>query len=137
VGSVRLLKPRTLIEAMSLAAEFEGAFKGNSAPKASQNAVDFESHSRAGKRTKPSAFHGFNPGNRGASHSGKGKPQGSLPSGKTTAQRYGKNPAEIETLRRQNACFACSKKGHTFCIVHLDDILIYNRAERNIWNIFV
>jgi hypothetical protein len=60
-GSVRLHKPSPFIEAMSLAAEFEGAFKGDSAPKGSR-AADFDSHSRDGKRKKPSAFHGFNQG---------------------------------------------------------------------------
>jgi hypothetical protein len=114
-GSIRMHKPSTLIEAMSLAAEFEGAFKGNSAPKGSKRAADFEGHSRDGKRTKPSAFHGFNPGSgkRSAYQSGKGKSQGRSSSGKTTTQRYGKTPAEIEALRRQNACFACGQKGHT------------------------
>jgi hypothetical protein len=56
-GSIRMHKPSTLIEAMSLAALFEGAFKSNSALKGSKRAADFKGHSRDGKRTKPSAFH--------------------------------------------------------------------------------
>jgi Retrotransposon gag protein len=114
-GSVRMHKPGTLIEAMSLAAEFEGAFKGHSAPKGSKRAADFECHSRDGKRTKSSAFHGFNQGSgkRSPYQSGKGKSRGRSSSGKSTAQRYRKNPAEIEALRRQKACFACGQKGHT------------------------
>jgi hypothetical protein len=31
---------------------------------------------------------------------------------KTAAERYHKTPAEIEGLKRQNACFACGQKGH-------------------------
>jgi hypothetical protein len=58
--SIRMHKPSTLIEAMSLTAEFEGAFKCNSAPKGSKRAADFEGYSRDGKKSL--AFHGFNPG---------------------------------------------------------------------------
>jgi Ty3 transposon capsid-like protein len=52
-GSIRMHKPSTLIEDMSLADEFEGAFKGNSAPKGSKRAADFEGQFRDGNAQSP------------------------------------------------------------------------------------
>jgi hypothetical protein len=114
-GSVRMHKPNTLIEAMSLAAEFEGAFKGNKTPPGAKRLSEPHGYQRDGKRSKFSSARGSGQvgGKKSYGQSGKGKYRSGSSSGKPTVERYGKTPAEIEALRRQNACFACGQKGHS------------------------
>jgi len=112
-GSVRMHKPTTLIEAMRLAAEFEGAFRGSGSQKSSKRSAEADSSQKDAKRNKPSNSNRqhFGGGNKGRDRpkfqSGNGKSQS-----KSAAERYQKTPAEIEALKRQNACFICGQKGH-------------------------
>jgi hypothetical protein len=106
-------KPNTLQEALRLALEFEAAFKGN------------DSQRRILKRSNESGIHQYtgirsktNTCNRnGGGSMGRTRPFG-LQRGdrkaqpQTVAESYQKTPAEIEALKRQNACFVCGQKGH-------------------------
>ena len=111
-GSVRMHKPNTLQEAIRLALEFEAAFKGIDSQRGFKRSNESGSIQPAGKRSKT------NTGNRnGGGSMGRTRPFGfhrgdRKAQPQTVAERYQKTPAEIEALKRQNACFICGQKGH-------------------------
>jgi hypothetical protein len=105
-------KPNTLQEGIKLAFEFEAAFKGNDSQRGFKCSNEFGCHQPIGKRSKT------NTGNRnGGGSMGRTRPFGFHKGDRkaqpqTVAECYQKTPAEIEALKRQNACFVCGQKGH-------------------------
>jgi hypothetical protein len=105
-------KPNTIQETIKLASEFEAAFKGSDSQRGFKRSNEAGSIQPAGKRSKTNNGNRNGGGSMGRTlpfgfHRGdrKAKPQ-------TVAERYQKTPAEIEALKRQNACFVCGQKGH-------------------------
>jgi hypothetical protein len=107
-----LHRPNMVQKAIRLALEFEAAFKG----KGSQRGLKRSNESGIHQSTEE--LRGINTGNRNGGgsmgrtrlfglHKGDRKVQP-----QTVAERYRKTPAEIEELKRQNACFVCGQKGY-------------------------